>query len=114
MEENGSGSHGPIRVFLADDNLIVREGVRALINARKDLDVVGVTADYDELVSGAEATRPQVLVTDIRMPPTFTREGIDAAREVRKRHPARRRDASRVGRTERVGASPRPPAPSRR
>ena len=87
VEQNGAGPHGPISVFLADDNLIVREGVRALINARKDLHVVGVAADYDELVSGAEATRPQVLVTDIRMPPTFTREGIDAAREVRKRHP---------------------------
>src|SRR6202008_4202847 len=87
VEQNGAGPHGPISVFLADDNLIVREGVRALINARKDLDVVGVAADYDELVSGAEATRPQVLVTDIRMPPTFTREGIDAAREVRKRYP---------------------------
>src|SRR5690348_1493721 len=87
VEQNGSGPHGPISVFLADDNLIVREGVRALINARKDLTVVGVAADYDELVSGAEATRPQVLVTDIRMPPTFTREGIDAACEVRKRHP---------------------------
>ena len=87
VERNGAGPDGPISVFLADDNLIVREGVRALINARKDLTVVGVAADYDELVSGAEATRPQVLVTDIRMPPTFTREGIDAAREVRKRHP---------------------------
>jgi class 3 adenylate cyclase/DNA-binding NarL/FixJ family response regulator len=87
VEQNGAGPHGPISVFLADDNLIVREGVRALINARKDLNVVGVAADFDELVSGAEATRPQVLVTDIRMPPTFTREGIDAAREVRKRHP---------------------------
>src|SRR5215475_976739 len=87
VERNGAGPDGPISVFLADDNLIVREGVRALINARKDLNVVGVAADYDELVSGAEATRPQVLVTDIRMPPTFTREGIDAAREVRKRHP---------------------------
>src|SRR2546429_666563 len=87
VEQNGAGPPGPISVFLADDNLIVREGVRALINARKDLTVVGVAADYDELVSGAEATRPQGLVTDIRMPPTFTREGIDAAREVRKRHP---------------------------
>ena len=87
VEQNGPGPHGPISVFLADDNLIVREGVRALINARKDLTVVGVAADYDELVSGAEQTRPQVLVTDIRMPPTFTREGIDAAREVRKRYP---------------------------
>ena len=87
VEQTGAGPDGPISVFLADDNLIVREGVRALINARKDLTVVGVAADFDELVSGAEATRPQVLVTDIRMPPTFTREGIDAAREVRKRHP---------------------------
>src|SRR5215472_8136026 len=87
MDHHGGGPHGPISVFLADDNLIVREGVRALINARSDLRVVGVAADYDELVSGAEATRPQVLVTDIRMPPTFQREGIDAAREVRKRYP---------------------------
>src|SRR5271154_7128105 len=87
MEHHGGSSHGPISVFLADDNLIVREGVRALINARQDLRVVGVAADFDELVSGAEATQPQVLVTDIRMPPAFQREGIDAAREVRKRHP---------------------------
>ena len=87
MEHHVGGPPGPISVFLADDNLIVREGVRALINARSDLRVVGVAADYDELVSGAEATRPQVLVTDIRMPPSFRREGIDAAREVRKRHP---------------------------
>ena len=86
MDHHG-GPPGPISVFLADDNLIVREGVRALINAHADLRVVGVAADFDELVSGAEATRPQVLVTDIRMPPTFRREGIDAAREVRKRHP---------------------------
>src|ERR1700759_1124200 len=87
MDHQGGSPHGPISVFLADDNLIVREGVRALINAKADLGVVGVAADYDELVSGAEATHPQVLVTDIRMPPSFSREGIDAAREVRKRHP---------------------------
>jgi DNA-binding NarL/FixJ family response regulator len=46
-----------------------------------------VAADYDETVNGATAANPQVLVTDIRMPPTFQREGIDAAQEVRKRHP---------------------------
>ena len=85
--DHNSGPAGPISVFLADDNLIVREGVRALINAHRDLRVVGVAADYDELVAGADATEPQVIVTDIRMPPTFSREGIDAAREVRKRHP---------------------------
>ena len=76
-----------ITVFLADDNLIVREGVRALIGLEPDLTVVGAAADYDGLVAGAEAAAPQVVVTDIRMPPTFQQEGIDAAKEVRKRHP---------------------------
>ena len=78
---------GTISVFLADDNLIVREGVRALIERHKDLRIVGVGADYDEVVQGARELEPQVLVTDIRMPPEFNREGIDAAKEVRKRHP---------------------------
>ena len=64
-----------IEVFLADDNLIVREGVRALIERHADLSVVGVAADYDGTVAGATATAPQVLVTDIRMPPSFNREG---------------------------------------
>ncbi|MDH3398303.1 MAG: hypothetical protein OEM81_10790, partial [Acidimicrobiia bacterium] len=55
-----------ISVFLADDNLIVREGVKALLDLEDDFDIVGVAADYDELVSGAETTQPQVVVTDIR------------------------------------------------
>jgi len=78
---------GTITVFLADDNLIIREGVRALVARQPDLEVVGVAADYDELIAGAEEAAPQVVVTDIRMPPTFQREGIEAAKEVRKRHP---------------------------
>ncbi len=78
---------GTIDVLLADDNLIVREGVRALIERHADLRVVGVAADYDEVIAGAMACEPHVLVTDIRMPPDFSREGIDAAKEVRKRHP---------------------------
>jgi adenylate cyclase len=78
---------GRIRVFLADDNLIVREGVRALLSLADDIDVIGVAADYDELVEGAGRAAPQVVVTDIRMPPTFQAEGIQAAREVRRLHP---------------------------
>jgi adenylate cyclase len=78
---------GAIEVLLADDNLIVREGVRALIERHRDLRVVGVAADYDEVIAAAAQTAPQVLVTDIRMPPSFQREGIDAAKEVRKRLP---------------------------
>src|SRR6202046_2300869 len=85
--DDAEGGSGTISVFLADDNLIVREGVKALIERHQDLRIVGVGADYDEVVDGATALQPQVLVTDIRMPPAFNREGIDAAKEVRKRHP---------------------------
>lgn len=76
-----------ISVFLADDNLIVREGVKALLDLEPDFDVVGQAADRDSLVAGADETAPQVIVTDIRMPPDFSREGIDAAKEIRRRHP---------------------------
>ena len=76
-----------ISVVLADDNLLVREGVRALLNRADDLDVVGVGADYDELVAAAIEHTPQVVVTDIRMPPSFNREGIEAAAEIRRRQP---------------------------
>src|ERR1700684_1065379 len=88
MAQPGDGPEArTIDIFLADDNLIVREGVRALIERNPDLRVVGVAADYDEVISGTAATEPQVLVTDVRMPPSFHREGIDAAKEVRKRFP---------------------------
>ena len=76
-----------ITVFLADDNLLVREGVRALLNLAPDLEVVGTAEDYDSLVAGATEAHPDVVVTDIRMPPDFQDEGIAAAKEVRKRHP---------------------------
>ncbi len=76
-----------ITVFLADDNLLVREGVRALMEAAEDLEVVGVAGDRDALVEGAATAEPQVVVTDIRMPPDFQREGIEAAKLVRKRNP---------------------------
>jgi adenylate cyclase len=77
----------PITVLLADDNLIVREGVRALLQRDPTVNVVGVAGDYDELITQAMALAPQVLVTDIRMPPTFQDEGIEGAKEVRKRMP---------------------------
>ena len=76
-----------ITVFLADDNLLIREGVRALLALEPDFEIVGVAADYDQLVNGASSVAPDVLVTDIRMPPSFQREGIEAAKELRKRHP---------------------------
>ena len=76
-----------ITVLLADDNLLVREGVRALLSLEDDLDVIGAAKDADELIALARAGAPQVVVTDIRMPPTFTREGIEAAKRVRAQTP---------------------------
>lgn len=87
MNEGQGVQSTTISVFLADDNLIVREGVRALIALEDDFDVVGTAADYEGLVAGASELAPQVVVTDIRMPPSFHQEGIEAAHEIRKRHP---------------------------
>jgi adenylate cyclase len=87
VDDAAGATDRAITVYLADDNLIVRAGVQALLSLESDLTIVGTAADYDELVAGASAAAPQVVVTDIRMPPSFQREGIDAAHEIRKRHP---------------------------
>ncbi len=88
VTSGGTTANGPkITVFLADDSLLVREGVRALLASQPDLDVVGVAEDFDSLVRGAEEQNPQVVVTDIRMPPNFQNEGIEAAKLVRLRNP---------------------------
>lgn len=76
-----------ITVLLADDNLIVREGVRGLLAVEPEIELVGTAADYEQLLAEMERTLPQVIVTDIRMPPEFQSEGIAAAKEIRKRHP---------------------------
>ncbi|MEX5711926.1 adenylate/guanylate cyclase domain-containing protein [Parafrankia sp. FMc6] len=83
-----TGSTGAITVLLADDNLIVREGVRALLSRVADIVVIGVAADHDELVRAAARLRPRVVVTDIRMPPDFTDEGVRAAQRIRAASPA--------------------------
>ncbi len=72
-----------IRVAVADDHVLVREGIIRLIEAEADLDVVGVAATFDELMAVVDARGPDVVVTDIRMPPTGTDEGIRAAGELR-------------------------------
>jgi adenylate cyclase len=76
-----------ISVFLADDSVFIREGVRAMLARQPDIEIVGVAEDHDGLVAGAESLAPDVVVSDIRMPPNFEREGIDACRLIRKRHP---------------------------
>jgi class 3 adenylate cyclase/DNA-binding NarL/FixJ family response regulator len=82
-----NSTDGRISVLLADDNVIVREGVRVLLSLAEDVDVVATAEDYDGVVTQAVEYQPQVVVTDIRMPPRFADEGIEAAKEVRKRLP---------------------------
>jgi DNA-binding NarL/FixJ family response regulator len=69
----------PLRVAVAEDSLLVREGVRALLASEPDLAVCGVYRDADALLAGVAAERPDVVLTDIRMPPAYTDEGIRAA-----------------------------------
>ena len=76
-----------ITVFIADDSVFIREGVRAMLSRQPDLEIVGEAEDHDSLVAGAEAAAPNVVVSDIRMPPNFHREGIEACKLIRKRHP---------------------------
>src|SRR6201985_1541567 len=76
-----------LRVLVAEDNLLVREGIVRLLDACEETTVVGACSTYDELLAPAPADAPDVVLTDIRMPPTGTDEGIRAAAELRERHP---------------------------
>ena len=76
-----------IRVVLGEDNVLVREGVRALLNSYEDIEVVGVAEDAPSLLATAAEHSPDVVVTDIKMPPSFQLEGIDCAHSIRERHP---------------------------
>ena len=77
-----------LRVVIADDNLLVREGVVKLLDHEEGVEVVATCGSYDELMEAAERDAPDVVVTDIRMPPTGTDEGVRAAKALRASHPA--------------------------
>lgn len=77
-----------IRVVVAEDSLLVREGIAKLLDAQEGVDVVALCADLPSLFEAVEAELPDVVLTDIRMPPTGTNEGIQAAAELRVRHPS--------------------------
>jgi DNA-binding NarL/FixJ family response regulator len=77
----------PIRVVLAEDNYLLRAGTSALLEALEDVDLVAAVADADELLVAVEDHRPDVVITDIRMPPGFSTEGLTAAAEIRRRFP---------------------------
>ncbi len=77
----------PIRVLVAEDNYLVREGIRSALQLLPDVDLVGICEDLPSLVAAIERERPDVVLTDIRMPPTNTDEGIRAARLAREVSP---------------------------
>ena len=76
-----------VRVVVAEDSLIAREGLLALLASESDVEVVATAESYDELLEATERESPEVVVTDIRMPPTRSDEGIRAAEVIRDRSP---------------------------
>ena len=76
-----------IRVVLAEDNALLREGVAKLIESRSGLELVGAAQDLPGLLALVDEDRPDVVLTDLRMPPTQTDEGISIAHRLRETHP---------------------------
>jgi DNA-binding NarL/FixJ family response regulator len=76
-----------IRVVFAEDNYLVREGTAALLATSDLIDLVGTATTRDELLEAVEKHTPDAVLTDIRMPPTGTNEGIEAAKTIRSMHP---------------------------
>ena len=85
----GASYRGPvsIRVVLADDSLLVRQGLEQMLAAEPGIELVASCADLPSLVEAIEAERPDVVVTDIRMPPSLSDEGIQVAARLRSTHP---------------------------
>jgi DNA-binding NarL/FixJ family response regulator len=77
----------PIRIVLADDHYLVREGVAALIGTEPELELVATCEDHDSAMAAIDEHRPDVVVTDIRMPPTGTDEGVRIAARLRQERP---------------------------
>jgi DNA-binding NarL/FixJ family response regulator len=77
-----------IRVVVAEDNPLMREGVRQALSVQPDLELIAVCDDLPTLLAAVQESRPDVVLTDIRMPPTNTDEGIRAAERIRELSPA--------------------------
>ncbi len=76
-----------LRVVIAEDNFLMREGIATVIGLDERLHLVGTSGSYDELISVVDEQRPDVVITDIRMPPSQTDEGIRAANALRTQYP---------------------------
>jgi DNA-binding NarL/FixJ family response regulator len=76
-----------VKVVIAEDHYLVREGTRRLLESSGEVDVVAAVENTELLLDAVERLRPDAVITDIRMPPTHQMEGIEAAHEIRSRHP---------------------------
>ena len=76
-----------IRIVLADDHYLVREGLRRLLETEPEIEIAAACTDLESLLASVESERPDVVLTDIRMPPTRIDEGIQAAARLRETHP---------------------------
>jgi DNA-binding NarL/FixJ family response regulator len=76
-----------IRIVFAEDNYLVREGTSALLRESEDIELVAAVEDLPSLLEAVAEHTPDAVLTDIRMPPTNTTEGIDAAKQIREKHP---------------------------
>lgn len=76
-----------VRIVFAEDNYLVREGTAALLAEHDGVELVGTAASYEELLDAVAEHSPDAVLTDIRMPPTNSDEGIRAAREIRAAYP---------------------------
>jgi DNA-binding NarL/FixJ family response regulator len=86
------GAHGgvtsrPVRVLIADDSYLIREGLRQVLALTPQVQVAGLCADAPTLLAAVDREPPDVVVTDIRMPPTQTDEGMQIAERLRQTHP---------------------------
>jgi DNA-binding NarL/FixJ family response regulator len=76
-----------VKVVIAEDHYLVREGTRRLLESSGEVDVVAAVESAETLLEAVERLHPNAVITDIRMPPTHQLEGIEAAHEIRSRHP---------------------------
>jgi DNA-binding NarL/FixJ family response regulator len=76
-----------VRIVLAEDEYLVREGLRRLLETGESLEVASTCTDLESLLEAVEREQPDVVLTDIRMPPSYTDEGIQAAARLRETHP---------------------------
>jgi DNA-binding NarL/FixJ family response regulator len=82
-----SGTSAPLRVVLADDSYLVREAITHVLSAAPEIEIVATCEDGDELREAIDREQPDVVLTDIRMPPSGDDEGITIARGLRETHP---------------------------